>query len=233
MSGAFFRALARDAARRYPARDLHARWFAYFKLTRDPVFRHLLEHGLIPSGARLLDLGCGQGMVEVLFASAAEAGARWPAGWAPPPAPRRLQGIDLRARDIERASAAVPTARFVCGDIRTAEFDAADAVIILDVLHYLPRADQDRILERARAALPPGGRLVLRVADASQGLRFHVTQLVDKLSLRLRGGRPGRYHCRPLGEWKRRLAELGFEMQTRPMSEGTPFANHLIVATAR
>ena len=48
MTAAFFRTLARDAARRYPARDRYARHFAFGKLTGDPAFRHLLEQGLIP-----------------------------------------------------------------------------------------------------------------------------------------------------------------------------------------
>jgi hypothetical protein len=39
-------------------------------------------------------------------------------------------------------------------------------------------------------------------------------------------------HCRPLGEWIGQLRQEGLEAQPIPMSEGTPFANVLLVAKA-
>lgn len=231
MSAEFFRALARRAARRYPRADRFARHFAYFKLTRDPVFRHLLESGVLGGRARILDLGCGQGMVEVLLAASREAGADWPGAWPPAPAPRELRGIDRSARDVERAAAACNGyACFVHGDIRSAPFAAADAIVILDVLHYIDRPSQDAVLERAWSALAPGGLLLLRVVDGVPSLRLRITVAIDRWSLRLRGGRPGTYHCRPLAEWMRRLEAIGWRIEPRPMSEGTPFANVLLVA---
>lgn len=231
MSAGFFRALARRAARRYPRADRFARHFAYFKLTRDPVFRHLLESGVLSDRARILDLGCGQGVVEVLLAASRESDAQWPATWPAPPAPREVNGIDASGRDVARAAAACNGyASFVEGDIRSAPFAAADAIVILDVLHYLDRASQDRVLERAWSALAPGGLLLLRVADGVPTWRFRLTIAIDRWSLRLRGGRPGAYHCRPLTEWRRRLEAIGWRIEPRPMSEGTPFANVLLVA---
>jgi hypothetical protein len=47
--------------------------------------------------------------------------------------------------------------------------------------------------------------------------------------MRLRGARVGRYHCRPVQAWERRLGEAGFRVEARPMSAGTPFANVLLV----
>jgi SAM-dependent methyltransferase len=228
-----FRALAKHAAARYPAHDRFARHFAYFKLTGDPAFRHLLESGLLDGRERVLDLGCGQGMLEALLAAVHAEPAAWPSGWRPAPAPRAIRGIELDPRAAERArSAADARATIECGDIREAPFGTADAIVILDVLHYIEPASQDAVLERVRAALAPGGVLLLRVADARPTLRFRITIAIDRLSLRLRGGRPGAYHCRPLEDWCRRLGELGFAIEARPMSGGTPFANVLLVARA-
>jgi len=233
VSDAAFRALARRAAARYVARDRFARYFALGKLTRDPIFRHVLEHGLIPPGSRVLDLGCGQGLLEALIGSAAEDPRAWPAGWPPAPAPRSVRGIDLAKRDIERARhAAGRGASFECADIRTAPLGDTDAVLLLDVLHYLDRGEQDGLLERARAALAPGGVILLRVADASPRFRFRLTLAADRFARRLRGQRVGAFHCRPLTEWKRRLADLGLSVEAQPMSAGTPFANVLLVARA-
>ncbi len=48
--------------------------------------------------------------------------------------------------------------------------------------------------------------------------------------MRLRGHRLERLHSRPLEEWQRALEALGFRHEARPMSEGTGFANVLLVA---
>lgn len=233
MSAAFYRSLARQAARRYPARDRYARHFAFGKLTRDPAFRHLLERGLLPPGGALLDLGCGQGVLAALLLAAREqhAGGEWPAHWPPPPNPRALRGIDLLARDVERARQACgDTAQFEQGDIRAGDLGRADAVVILDVLHYIDYAAQQSVLERVRAALDGGGVLLLRVADASPTWRFRLTVAVDRLSMALRGLRLERLWCRALEDWVRCLAALGFDVAAAPMSDGTPFANVLLVA---
>ena len=216
MTGAFFAALARDAARRYPAHDRFARHFAHGKLRGDPVFRFVLEQGLVPRGARLLDLGCGQGVLAALLATAGESPS--------------IRGIELRDRDVERARIAVPEARFERGDIRTCEFGRADVIAILDVLHYIDFDAQRDVLARAREALAGGGALLLRVADADGSASLHYTLAMDRLATALRGRWISRFHCKPAAQWRRELEALGFSVQNHPMSEGTGFANVLLVA---
>ena len=218
MSPKSFRAAAKQAAARYPARDRYARHFAYGKLTRDPVFEYILREQLVPAApARLLDLGCGQGVLAALL----EATGRDTTG---------LRGIDLMAKDIERARRAAPAAEFVAGDIRTTPFGPAACVVILDVLHYIDRAAQEDVLRRVRESLGSGGLLLLRVGDASDSLRFRITVATDRLAMALRGHPVDRLHCRPLAEWIALLEGLGFRVEAAPMSRGTPFANVLLVA---
>jgi SAM-dependent methyltransferase len=233
VSDAFFAALARQAASRYDRRDRFARHFARGKLTGDPAFRALLARGLIPQGARLLDLGCGQGLLAaiLLAARASHARGQWPAGWPPPPNPRAIRGIDSSRRDVDRAAAALPEAQFDCADLRDAPFGEADAVVILDVLHYLGADAQRAVLERAGHALRGGGGvLLLRVADADGSLRFRYTVCIDHAATFLRGQGFARFHCRPVAEWTRLLESLGFRVEATPMSEGTAFANVLLAA---
>jgi SAM-dependent methyltransferase len=228
-----FRALAKQAAARYSARDRTARHFAYGKLTGDPVFRHLLSEGLVPPDSRVLDLGCGQGVLAALLQAAKErhAARDWPEAWPPPPNPRRVRGIDLRGKDVERARGAnIEGAEWICGDIRSTEFGRADAVVILDVLHYIDYDAQREVLERVRDALGERGVLILRVADASGSLRFRITLAVDRAVMRLRGHRLARLYCKPVAQWRGELEALGFRVDPVPMSEGTPFANVLLVA---
>jgi SAM-dependent methyltransferase len=233
VSESFFRTLARQAAARYPAPDRVARHFAYGKLTGDPVFRHILVQGLIPPRSRVLDLGSGQGVLAALLLAAKErhASGEWPGEWPAPPDPREMHGIDSMQKDIDRARAANGHgAQWTCGDIRTTGFGAADAVVILDVLHYVSRDAQADVLRRVRDSLAPGGVLLLRIADASDSLRFRITVAVDRAVMRMRGHRLGRFHCKPAAHWTRELEGLGFRVEARPMSAGTLFANVLLVA---
>lgn len=210
--------------------------FARGKLGMDPVFRHLLSVGLIPPAARVVDIGCGQGLLASLLRCADEAGAagRWPQGWAAAPRGASYTGIELMPRDVERAQAAVGSAgTFVCGDMRQVPLPACDAVVILDVLHYATVAEQDALLARVRDALSPGGRLLLRVGDADARRGFVISQWVDRVVTHVRGHRVPPTYGRPLSAWRETLQRLGFTVEPRPMSEGTPFSNVLLVAERR
>ncbi|MDP3701865.1 MAG: class I SAM-dependent methyltransferase [Hylemonella sp.] len=211
--------------------------FARGKLGGDPVFAGLLRRGLIPAGARVLDIGCGQGLLAALLGSLSgdsSAERAWPPGWAPPPAGARVHGIELMPRDVERAQGALAPlgdrARFTLGDMCSTDFGQADVVVILDVLHYVSHEAQEDVLRRVRDALTPGGALLLRVGDAAAGLPFRISNWVDAIVTFARGHRLSRLYCRPLSQWQEQLQALGFSVQAIPMHEGTPFANILLVA---
>jgi len=225
----------RDAASEPYRRAGKFAWhFARGKLRWDPVFAHLIAEGLVRPNARVLDIGCGQGLLASLLqaAGAAAQAGRWPREWATAPTGARVTGIELMARDVDRAREALgATADFVCADMRTAHFPESDTVVILDVLHYVDIAEQDAVLARVRGALGSGGRLVLRVGDAAARRGFTSSQWVDRIVTFVRGHRVRPQFGRPLGAWQARLGELGFSVATRPMHAGTPFANILLVGT--
>lgn len=135
--------------------------------------------------------------------------------------------------DVRRAHAALgDCCEIEQGDIRVAEFGHPDAVVILDVLHYMDEATQRDVLERVRAALPAGGLLLLRVGDAQGGWRFRCSQWVDTVIMLIRGHSRVNTHCRGIGEWRDLLRDRGFTVESTPMSAGTPFANVLLIAHA-
>ncbi|MEO7115008.1 MAG: class I SAM-dependent methyltransferase [Caldimonas sp.] len=208
--------------------------FARGKLSRDPVFSHLIARGLIAPRSRVLDIGCGQGLLASVVRAAASVASqgRWPSDWAQPPVDVRVAGIEVLARDVARARAALgDDAELVCADMRTAAFADADTVVLLDVLHYLSIAEQDAVLARVRAALPEGGRLVLRVGDAASRGRFEASGWVDRLVTLARGQGFRKTAGRTLASWRERLRELGFAIESEPMNMGTPFANVLLIGT--
>jgi SAM-dependent methyltransferase len=229
-------ALIDRACEPYRRAGLYAYNFARGKLSSDPVFRALLEHGLLLGRGHILDLGCGQGLLASWLRAALlcyESGS-WPQGWPPAPTPRSTRGIELMGRDVERARAALgPACEISQGDIRSTDFGTTDAVVILDVLHYMTREEQLHVLKRVRAALPERGLLLLRIGDADGGLRFRYSQWVDKLVMLFRGHSPVNTHCRSATQWREIVRKCGFEVQATPMSEGTRFANVLLIGHAQ
>ncbi|HYB32757.1 MAG TPA: class I SAM-dependent methyltransferase [Steroidobacteraceae bacterium] len=214
--------------------------FARAKLALDPVFSAILAHGLLAGRARILDLGCGQGLLAawLLAAHACHAGAApgvWPAGWPAPPKVESYRGVEINPREVARARRAFaldPGARvqIVHGDIRDVDYAAADAVVLLDVLHYLDYPAQEKVLQRVRRALVPQGVLLLRIGDAAGGAGFLLSQAVDGTVALLRRRRWVRLHCRALAAWQALLGRCGFRAQALPMSAGTPFVNVLLRA---
>ena len=233
-SSASWRTLVDTASAPYAKGGRVAGHFARGKLRWDPVFHHLLVHGLIAPRSRVLDIGCGRGLLaSLLHAASGEARqGRWPTGWAAAPDATRFTGIDVMARDVAQARDALGAdAVFVCGDMRSVAFPAADTVVILDALHYIETPEQDAVLERARGSLVDGGRLVLRVGDAASRRGFAASQWIDHVVCLLRGRGVRPRAGRSFAEWQARLEALGFEVSSQPMAKGTPFANVLLVGT--
>jgi SAM-dependent methyltransferase len=220
----------------YQSAGKFATHFARGKLTGDPVFREILARGLIAPNTHVLDIGCGQGLLSAWLLAAermASSGA-WPAGWKAAPQSVTVKGIELMPADVVRAEKALATQhdrfKFEAGDMCKTPFETAQTVVILDVLHYVPYEAQEDVLQRVLEALTPQGVLILRVGDAAGGLGFKVSNWVDHVVTLARGHSLSRLYCKPLADWISQLERLGFRVEAKPMSQGTPFANVLLLA---
>jgi SAM-dependent methyltransferase len=207
--------------------------FARGKLRGDPAFTAILARGLLANSTRILDLGCGRGLLAAWLLAARACCERggWPRGWPNAPQPHWICGIERVPHDIKCAQLALGRrAEFRLGDIRDADFETADAVVLLDVLHYIDFTAQEQVLTRVRVALEPHGVLLLRVGDAAHALRSRLANVVDHAVLIARGCGPARLYCRTLADWQNLLTRIGFRSQTLPMSDGTLFCNALLIA---
>ena len=237
-TGSWPRGLVSAACRPYlrAGPGLFAYCFAWGKLRGDPVYRAILERGLLLGRPHILDLGCGQALLTAWLRAAARTqdSGRWPDHWPAAPRPLSIRGVELMARDVERARRALgPDIQIETGDIRELDFGKVDAVVALDVLHYMAPGAQRDVLNRARKSLSTGGLFLLRVSDAESGLRHRYSHWVDTVVMAARGHGGIALHCHGVAEWQSILRESGFESEVQPMSQGTPFSNVLLVAHAR
>jgi SAM-dependent methyltransferase len=213
-------------------------YWARGKLSRDPIFTALLARPILPDNANILDLGCGRGLLAawLLGAERLAAQGQWDGALSPPQG-LRFRGIELMEQEAICGNRALQPlhgdrVQLSGGDMRDADLAGADVIAILDVLHYVPYAEQERMLDRIRDALGSHGLFITRIGDVDGGLRFKFSQFVDKCMSFAQGHRLPRMWCRPLAQWRSALEARGFSVQTIPMSEGTPFANIMLVARA-
>jgi SAM-dependent methyltransferase len=98
----------------------------------------------VPEGVgTLLDIGCGRGRTGAMLRR--ERGCR-------------VTGLDLNPVALEAAAAVLD--EVIAGDVETTDLGGPwDCVLALELLEHL--VDPVPFLQRARAALGPGGRLVL------------------------------------------------------------------------
>ncbi len=111
----------------------------------------LLDHIEFRKADSSIDLGCGYGVATHWLATFTDG--------------RTFLGVDYdeeKIRTAKRTAPDHPRIQFETGDILEREFPACDAILLLDVLHYWTPDKQQLILNKARQALRPGGRLILR-----------------------------------------------------------------------
>ncbi len=126
------------------------------KLRFDAIFRHI--DGWVPRTGVVLDAGCGYGLMSNFLARKSPA--------------RQVIGLDFCPQRIaiaQRTSGPDGNPSFLLADLRSDPWPAADAVLLIDVLHYWTLEQQRQIIRQACASLRSGGRLVFRDGCNSQG----------------------------------------------------------------
>jgi SAM-dependent methyltransferase len=208
--------------------------FARGKLRHDPMFAEVLRRGRLGPGGRIVDLGCGRGLLlaAILAARELHGDGAWPDGWHPPPATVELVGVERSATAVRVAGIALGTDAVVeQADLANFVPKACDVAVLFDVLHYLERDAQDRLLARLSRAVGPAGRILIREADRAGGARFVATAVAERLRAIGRGQPGQRFAYRTASEWRATLERHGFAVAVDPLADGTPFANVLISAT--
>ena len=205
------------AAARYGRTPRRFRYYARLKYRMDPCYRALCAR--IPGGAQVVDLGCGLGMLAVALA---ELGGG-----------RRTLGVDWDGDKIaagQQAAADLAAVTLRRGDLREEALPPCDVITLIDVLHYYEPAVQTQVLQRAAAALRPGGQLLIRETDPGRRGAVRLTRFIERLMVRLGWNRGPSVHYRPLPELHAELQALGLATTQLELAGATHPGNVLICA---
>jgi SAM-dependent methyltransferase len=248
-----FANLVRVASDRYITAGIVAWEFARGKLRADPIYKALVCGGLLTrasteqvssgrdslherSGSTLVDIGCGMGLSLALLAEArrATSAGTWPAEWPAPASFDRIVGIEVRRRVAAIAAEALGAdADVIAGDARAVMPDRVHTVLLFDVLHLMLQDDQEALMAAIASALDADGLVLIREADAAAGWRFTAVRWGNRLKALAFGSWSQPFHFRTTSEWQACVARHGLQSEVREMSDGTPFANVLLVVTPR
>ena len=199
------------------------------KLLADPAPRVVADiaGAALEGFGAVLDIGTGRGQVPMMLLELGRASSACGIDW------DAAKIADARRAVPPESAHAKPIANFLVGDLRATAFEPADTVLLIDVLHYFSEAEQDAILDRAAAAVRPGGRILVRDADTRRGWRSWTTLIEEWVFTFLHFNRGERVRFRPTREIAARLESAGLACAVRSAWGKTPFSNVLVVGERR
>ena len=147
-------------------------WYAKIKLSLED--NYTIFHQLVPEKGTVLDLGCGYGFLCYMLSFTSP--------------DRKITGVDYDEEKILTALhgySKTDNMNFIHADITTYSLDQYDTIIISDVLHYLEPNRQIEVLRKAFKALNPGGRIIVRDANAELKKRHTGSMLTEFFSTKV------------------------------------------------
>ena len=182
-----------------------------------PFATVLAELDRAPRGGRVLDYGCGHGVLAAKLAAER--------------ADLHVVGVDIDDEKIAAARRSSSTASYrtvATGEVPDGPWDA---IALVDVLYLLPDPSRSELLERLAGALAPGGVLVLKEMAAEPRAKAGWMRLQERLAVdvfRVTEGEAlaftdARAFVAP-------LAARGLEVTTRAIDRWYPWPHHLVVA---
>lgn len=215
-----FKLLTEDLHRAFLPGGRMAAGFARGKSAGDPVYRMVVR---LANGARhFLDIGGGQGLLSLLVAGfypgikadVADYDQRKLTSGADAAALLGLKNIHFRNEDVFSGP----------------NLPDADLIACIDVLHYQPIEMQRDLVTKMAAALPSGGRLVIRDMNADHRLRTFFTVLQERGSLLFSLTIASRICPRSGCDLVAQLESYGLIVETRKAWGIMPFSNTLFIA---
>jgi len=147
-------------------------WYMRIKTRMEKNYQ--VFHELAPLNGSILDLGCGYGFMSYMLAFTSEQ--------------RKVTGVDYDEDKIATAKHCFSRndqVDFEYADIMSYPMKKYDAIIMADVLHYLPATAQESMIIRCIDSLNPGGSLIIRDGDTDKPEQHERTKLTELFSTRI------------------------------------------------
>lgn len=180
-------------------------------------------HQAVPRRGRVLEVGCGHGLVSTYLSLAAPE--------------RDVTGVDIDARKIEVAVAARARLRDneACltfrhepaGEVPVGPWDA---IVIVDVLYLLSRSAEKALLAACVEQLAPGGALVLKETDVRPRWKHWVAKGQEVVATKIvRITKGADLEFTPIADLTADLRALGLDTTVTPVHKGYLHPHTLIV----
>lgn len=175
------------------------------------------------SGEPILDVGCGVGLLAFYLRERA--------------CGQPILGLDLDPRKIgcgaEIAARAYRDVELRFYDVATPLPDFQGNVAVFDVLHYLPRAEQDVLLTRLAERVAPGGFLIIRDSLREMRPRYWITWFAEKFAQTISWNIDSALHFPSRASIDDVFDGHEFERASRPLWGASPFNNHIFIFRRR
>ena len=197
------------------------RWLREYvrgKLRHDQIYSAAYEL-LRASKDPILDIGCGVGLLAFYLR---ERACRQP-----------VLGLDVDARKINYgtkiAANSYDDVELRFHNVRETLPIFSGNIALLDVLHYLPHADQTALLSHLAGCVAPGGVLIIRDCPSDPRPRYWMTWLAEKFAQGVSWNLNTSLHFPSRSSISDVFGERGFECETRPLWGTSPFNNHIFI----
>lgn len=191
-----------------------SRWESFYLRTRWRLCPFELIESCIPSKGRILDFGCGYGMLSNFLAERSSE--------------RSVVGIDMNPTRMEVASRSVfnrKNIHFHLGDVGSLEVSSFEAAAMTDVLHHIRDDQVEILLRKIHRCLGEDGLLAILDVDRKPFWKFCITYSIDSLL-----NPKDRLWYRPLGRLEEILKSSGFQTEKIIRADwGLPLADVLLL----
>jgi len=177
----------------------------------------------VPVSGRVLEVGCGHGLLSLLLALGSPA--------------RVVHGIDVDPHKIDLACRALEAMRpgeasvgFEVTALEDLPDERWDAVVMADVAYLLPPDARTALLRRMADLVAPGGVLVVKEVSRQPVWKWQLSEAQERLATRvLRITEGETVHFAPVDELAAPMVAAGLAVTHHRVDRGYPYAHHLFV----
>jgi 2-polyprenyl-3-methyl-5-hydroxy-6-metoxy-1,4-benzoquinol methylase len=153
----------------YIYKEVILEWYLRIKLMIENNYSQIIS--LVPPDSSVVDIGCGYGFLSYMLNFTSDK--------------RTIIGIDYDKRKIDIANNCFSknsSINFFWDDITNTQLPKSDVFILFDVLHYLKREEQEKILSRCVNNLNENGIIIIRDANENRKNKHMATRLGELFS---------------------------------------------------